>query len=342
MFITVMIRVILLLLLFSFLSLFSFSSDLKGFSYKPGRGLKIKFLKTTVGGYITSVYEKSQEYEEFSIDDIAFLIYGKPVNRLRYFLELELDDSYSVVNGNERVKKKIDFERAYIDIETSDALKLRVGRFITPVGLWNPIHINVLKWTTSDPLTATKFFPKFTTGIQLFGELPEGFSYSLFLQKNKGISESYNNFLARKLIGGEVRKEFSDNIKAGLNGGWFEIRVPKEELTFLGLNAIYKIPRIELSAEFMYGVEKEKYIPGNSIWSYRLSYYLQGVYRIVKGNYAVFRYGFFKDKSDRKNYRILTLGWNYRPVYYIALKAEYQFREKKELNKFLASFSWMF
>ncbi len=330
----------LLLLLSCFL--FSFSLDLKGVSYKKGRGLRIEPLRSTVGGYITTAYEKSESYEEFSLDDIALLIYGRPFNRVRYFLEFELNESYVVSNGKERTKRKIDFERLYLDLEQSDALKIRVGRFITPVGLWNPIHINVLKWTTSDPLTATEFFPKFTTGVQLFGELPHDFSYSLFFQNNNGISENYNNFLIKKLVGGEVRKGLSDSAKIGLNGGWFEIKEPKEELTFFGLNTIYRVPRIELSGELMYAIEKEKYVPGSTLWSYRLSYYLQGVYRVFRGNYAILRYGHFKDKSDGRDYRILTFGWNYRPVYYIALKAEYQLREKRELSRFLASFSWMF
>ena len=224
----------------------------------------------------------------------------------------------------------------------NEALKLRLGRFITPIGLWNPIHINVLKWTTSDPLTATEFFPRFTTGVELFGEFRYGLSYSLFFQNNRGISEEYNTFPTRKVLGGEIRKELTDSLKFGLNAGQFDIRSPKETLTFFGANAIYKVPKLEISGELMYAIEEEKYIPGFTNWSYRLSYYLQGVYRVFRGNYAVLRYGYFKDKSDRRLYRVWTLGWNFRPVYYVAFKAEYQLRERKELNAFLTSFSWMF
>lgn len=324
------------------LTCFAFSFPIEGISYKRGRGLKIEPLRSTVGGYITAVYERGENYEEFSLDDIALLIYGRPLDRIRYFLELEIDNSYVVLNGKEKVKKRIDFERIYVDFELSDALKVRIGRFITPVGLWNPIHINVLKWTTSDPLTATEFFPKFTTGLQMFGDLPQDFSYSLFLQSNKGISEDYNNFLTEKLAGGEIRKSFSESLTVGVNAGWFDIKEPREEMAFLGLSALYRSSGIEISGEVMYAFEKEKYIPGRQLWSHRFSYYLQGVYRVLSGNYAVFRYGVFRDRSDRKNYRILTLGWNYRPVYYIALKAEYQLRERRRFNRFLTSFSWMF
>ncbi len=328
-----------LLLFLTLLPLLVFSQETT--HYVPGRGLKIKPIKSTVGGYVTVSYEKSGLHESFELDDLALLIYGHPLERLKYFLELELDNLYSVKNGKKRFKKRIDIERGYVEFILSEAFKLRVGRFITPVGLWNPIHINVLKWTTSDPLTATEFFPKFTTGLEVFGNLPSDFSYSLFAQNNRGISEGYNNFLTRKVIGGELRKELSENLRIGLNGGWFEIKEPKEELTFFGANILYKTIGLELSAELMYAIEKEKYLP-ETRWSYRLSYYAQGVYRVFRGNYAVVRFGTFKDKSDSKHYRILTLGWNFRPVYYTAFKVEYQLRRKKELSTFLTSFSWMF
>ena len=320
----------------------SFSLNLEGISYRPGRGLRIEPIKSTVGGYITGIYKKRKNYEEITLDDVAILIFGKPARRFRYFVGFELNEFYKKVNGKEETNKKIDVERLYLDFEISEPLKVRVGRFITPVGLWNPVHINVLKWTTSDPLTATEFFPKFTTGIQLFGNLPKDFSYALFFQSNKGISESYNNFFTRKVVGGELKKEFSENLRLGLNAGWFEIEDPKEEITFFGFSALYKVRKTELSGEFMYGIEEEKYVPEETHWSYRLSYYLQAVRRVFKGNYAVVRYGYFKDKSDKEVYRIWTFGWNFRPVYYVALKAEYQIREESKFNTFLASFSWTF
>ena len=310
------------------------------FEYKPGRGLRIKKFKSVLGGYFSAVYEKRKNYEKTSVDDIAVLIYGSPLRRFRYFFELEANESYQVINGEEYTKRKVDVERLYFDFEVKEYLKVRVGRFITPVGLWNPIHINVLKWTTSDPLTATEFFPKFTTGIQIFGNLPYDISYSIFYQNNRGISENYNNFFTRRFYGGEIRKEFLENFKVGINAGKFELKHPYETVFFFGINAIYKTSRLELSGEYMYASEEEHYLKDK--WSHRTSYYVQGVYRVFPKNYAILRYGYFRDKSDLKDYRILTLGWNFRPFYFMVFKAEYQLRKNEKLNTFLASFSWMF
>jgi len=218
------------LLLFIFLSFFSLGVSLGDdyFEYSPGRGLKLKPLKSTVGGYITLYYEKDyydkNKAEILELDDVAIFIFGRPLKNFRYFLEIEADEIAGVrLKGKERFNKRVFWERAYIDILFNEYLKVRVGRFITPLGLWNPIHINVLKWTTSDPFTALKFFPRFTTGVRIFGNLPYDINYSLFYQNNKGISENYNNYLTRKVYGLEIEKRISHRFTFKVNFGSFKI-----------------------------------------------------------------------------------------------------------------------
>ncbi len=307
--------------------------------YTPGRGLKIHSLSLTLGGYISLSYQKRDNYEKFELEDIALLGFGRLQDRISYFFELEIDSFYISENGRSRTVKKIEVERLYVDFEFHDYLNLRIGRFITPIGLWNPTYISILKWTTSDPFTAEYFFPQFTTGFQIYGNLPRDWRYFLFAQKNKSISESYNNYVSKWIVGIEVEKELSDSFQIGANFGSFGLKRPRERLTFLGFNARYRTIQLELSGEFMYAWEKEDYLED---LSYRLSYYVQGVYRIVPKNYAVLRYGYFKDRSDRKNYRILTLGWNFRPTYNFVIKAEYQLREESKWNRFLSSISLLF
>lgn len=316
----------------------SFSQDKNSFEYKPGRGLKIKPLKLTVGGYITISYKKTNNEELINLDDVAVLLYGHPIRRFRYFFEFELDEFYTIRNGNKHLNDKLEVERSYFSYAFSEEFKVKVGRFITPIGVWNPIHINVLKWTTSDPLTATEFFPQFTTGLEILGNLPHDFSYSLFFQVTKGISEHYNNFLTKRFFGFEIRKYLDVLSRIGFSGGKLELKKPKENLYFFGTSFLLKRYRWELSAEAMYAVEEEIY---DDNWGYRLSYYIQGVYKIFSKNYAILRYGYFKDKSDKKNEKIWTFGWNYRPTFFTVLKLEYRVKDDGK-NEFLASFSWMF
>ncbi len=132
-------------LFLSILGLFvalGFSFPIDKVKYRVGRGFRIETFRSTLGGYTTLSYESGKNYEEFKLDDIALLMYGDPLKRFRYFVEFELNDVYQVINGKERTRKKIDIERLYADFEINEAFKLRIGRFITPIGLWNPIHLN--------------------------------------------------------------------------------------------------------------------------------------------------------------------------------------------------------
>ena len=325
-------------LFFAVLALFSLSSfPHEHTEYRPGRGFRIHSLKMTVGGYSTFFYKSRRDYEEYKLEEISLLLYGDPLSRVRYFLELELHDVYRKVNGEDRTTRLVDIERLYVDYEFSEALKLRVGRFITPLGIWNPIHIDVLKWTVSDPAVVAFFFPNFVTGVQLFGNLTLETDYALFFQNNRGISERYNNLLSRRSAGGEIRREIGDNLKVAVNGGWFDLE-GHGEISFAGANALFTAPGTEISGEMMYALERRD--TGEE--GRRFSYYLQGVRRILPRNYAVLRYCYYRETAEDRRNRALTIGWNFRPYYFLSLKAEYQFRERGRLNTFFASVSGMF
>jgi len=311
------------------------------FKYKTGRGLKVKPIGLTVGGYLNLYYEKDfykKHTQVFELDDLAIFTFGRITKKVRYFLELEGDELAGIkISGKEKFRKRVFWERAYLDIVFNEVFKLRVGRFITPLGVWNPIHISVLKWTSSDPFTSQYFFPRFITGVQVFGHLPLGFKYSLFIQKNKGISEAYNTCLTRDAVGFELRKKLEGLLDVGVNFGSFKIEKPNERIDFGGINFKFIHKKGEISGEFVYGNEREYYLGRNS---YRYALYLQNVYEAFKKHFLIFRYDHFKDKSDRKEVNGYTFGWNFKPVFYVSLKLEYQFRT--DYDRILASLSWMF
>jgi len=327
----------LLLLLTVFLN-FCFSLE---FEYHSGRGLRVKPISLTVGGYVNLYYEKDfykKHTQVIEFDDIAIFAFGKVTKRVRYFLELEGDELIGFkISGEESFRRRVFFERAYLDFLISEIFKVRIGRFITPLGVWNPVHISVLKWTSSDPFTSWYFFPRFITGVQLFGRLPSGFRYSFFVQKNKGISEAYNNYLTREAVGFELRKELKNFLDIGINFGSFKIEKPEERIDFAGINFQFFHSKGEISGEFAYGNEREYYLGRNS---YRYAFYLQNVYEVFKKHFLILRYDHFKDKSDKKEVSGYTFGWNFKPFFYVSVKLEYQFRT--DYDRVLASFSWMF
>jgi hypothetical protein len=350
-----------LISLFLFVS-FSYSEDL--INYQFGRGIKFKNCPLRFGGYFAVKYESTDKHEyEFNIEDAAVLIYGDLTEKTRFFLEIgakelyvkkkELEDEENEDKNDEnevfiKEEKELNIqpkiERLHFDYLYNDYLKIRVGQFITPIGLWNPVHIPPLKWTLIDPVTATKFFPRLTTGIELFGLLPfqnESWEYSLFIQKTKNINETYNNLKTDNFVGGEIKK-YLNNINFSFSLGKFKDKQIDKNLKFAGFSFDLMYKKLEIMSEYMYGKEEDT----NNKHNDRNSYYLQGVYRVFPKNYLILRKEYFKEVYDKSKIHAYLIGWNYRPLYPISIKLEMLWKKDYVKNKsereFATSFSILF
>ncbi len=360
------------LFLFLFIGfLISVSADEPLVSYKFGRGLKFKHLPFRVGGYFSIKYQWTNKDEfEFNFENIAVLLYGDINKQTSFFFELEArdlyvkkrkiefedeeeDDDEDEDEEEEHEPKEIEIEverefvvkpeveRIFLNYLFSDALRVRIGKFITPIGLWNPVHIPPLKWTSIDPPAATDFFPRFTTGVRIYGLLPfqqESWEYSVFIQKTEGIDDQNNNVRTDDFIGAEVRKYFSD-ASISLSLGKFKDKITDKKVSFFGTSFDFPYQRLRIMSEFMYGLEEE-----NNQYS-RKAYYIQGIYRVFRKNYLIVRNDYFDSEKFNRNIKAILIGWNYRPLYPISLKFESQWRKdslKGDLVEFATSFAVLF
>ena len=166
-----------------FLIIFVFIINIFASEYKLGHGVKLsEYLR--VGSYISTKYKASKKSDEIGLDDIAILGYGNLTPKFSYLLELEATTFYTknLDTRESDFNTHFHIERAYFDYKFSDYLKFRVRKFITPIGYWNLVPINVLRDTTSSPLYGYRIFPKFTTGVKLYGFLNDDIEYNLFIQ----------------------------------------------------------------------------------------------------------------------------------------------------------------
>jgi len=358
------------ILIFILISIPSYSQD-KLIDYQFGRGLKIKGIPFRIGGYFALKYRWTNDEEfEFNIENLALLLYGNITKRSNFFLEVEArnlyvkkreikydyedyeedDDEYEYDEEHEHweVEVERDFninpeiERIFFDYLFSDALRFRIGKFITPIGLWNPIHIPPLKWTSIDPPAATEFFPIFTTGVRLFGLLPfqqNSWEYSIFAQKTKGIDDRNNNVRTDDFYGTEIRKYFSDSSLGFALGSFKDLSIDSY-VKFFSTSIDIPFRRFRFMSEIIYGTEK-----GTTQTYQRLAYYIQGILRVFSKNYLILRNDYFNSEKKDKNIKALLIGWNYRPLYPISLKIEGQFRRDSiagDILEFAASFSLLF
>ena len=307
---------------------FSYGGDL---FYQFGRGLNVDN-HLWLGSYISINYWKKGSENEIKFDDIALLskiFFGK----FSLFSEFEANNIY--VSSSSRKNKywdiEFEIERIFLSYHYNDFFNIKIGRFLTPLGIWNKIHIDALKWTVSDPLVSTAFFPMFTTGININGyfSIKENIKYEFFIQKNKSINSSYNNLKTEDIIGFQVEKLFDINKKIGINGGIFEEEEVQEEYKFLGLYGKTKIKSFFFSSEVYYANEKSKKKVKHKEYG-KITYYLQLVKRIFNKTYFIFRKDGLYDTSDKHHVDIWTFTLNFRPRFNISFKVEYQLYERKD------------
>lgn len=131
-----------------------------------------------LGGYAGVVFgaapATSSNRIEISQSVVAALISGTVLPRLTYFAELEAASSSRENWTGDREQDAFDVERLYGEVRIADALRIRAGRFLTPVGQWNEEHADPLTWTPHRPLTTYRPFAKSTTGVQLAGQFSLG------------------------------------------------------------------------------------------------------------------------------------------------------------------------
>jgi len=311
------------------------------FGYEPGEGIELaNSLK--VGGYITAKYESGKDTSVGMLDDIAFIAYGNIGSHTRYLFEMENVGRYSHNFSNGKVSQTGAFrpERAVIDHSFSSHLNLSIGKMITPVGYWNQTPINVLRDTTSSPLVATNIFPKLITGAQLYGDAPhvEDVEYTVAAQSSRDLDEKYNNFMIDRFFGLGAKYTINDDHEIKAYAGSFRERVTLIKRNFTHLAYKFEKNEWQILSEAAYSTIDAS----NSKNTTAGGGFVQSRYKINSKNYAIARYEYYFDAHENEKQHLAVVGYNYRPIYPVSFKAEYQLSSTPDRSRFLCSISALF
>ena len=161
---------------------------------------------------------------------VALLVSGTPAARFSYFGELD-GAARSQENWPGRVENRgWGVARLYGEVAVGDALRLRAGRFLTPVGQWNEIHADPLTWTSLRPLTTYRAFAKSVTGLMAAGERPlgghdAGYAFYWAPVPSPGIAGDETSFLSA--AGGRVALEVLPNLYVGASAAAYRASRPR-------------------------------------------------------------------------------------------------------------------
>lgn len=292
--------------------------------YQLGQGYRLGDSGFTLGGYgeLVARDDKSRD-PQAALDSLSALLWWDGGGRWRFFSELELEDALIARPGDTTTDEaEVVLERFYIDYARSDALKFRVGKFLTPIGRWNLIHAAPLTWTTSRPRITEATFPTNTTGGMVYGVLPwtdDGVEYSLYATPGEELLPEDELDTFKEAVGARVASELLPNTQFGLSYANFEQENSTDERKQLfGADLLWSWHRYELSGEIAYrtiarGGESRDEEGG----------YLQFVAPLTQRLYAVLRYENFRVADTAQDLDLVIAGVNFRPRPAVALKAEY-------------------
>ncbi len=302
--------------------------------YRLGRGYELysnETMSLNLSGHVDAfVHTSSDENSSLGLNQAGVILSGNITPSFRFLAEVGSDDIYSYdTQSSESNTTDIQLMRLYGEYSFIDALNIKAGQFLTPIGLWNRTYIPALRWSNFTPYVADGFFPKIIVGGSLNGRLLESkaLSYSMFYHANGEYDTNKNNVAAKEFAGAEVRYNFNLRSKIAFNGGRYKSESKKEICIFGGMNLLLPFDKNEFSSEFIYkdGEWQE------SEWK-DYAWYLQYIQHIYTKNFIGIRFGQNKRFNSKlvKNWEDnnAIISYIYRPKHTLSFKAEYRHRER--------------
>ncbi|BAF72021.1 hypothetical protein [Sulfurovum sp. NBC37-1] len=313
--------------------------------YKLGHGIKVGDLPLYMGGYFSLEYEDLSHTagRSLKLDDISVMLYGEHEN-IAYMMEFEASDIYTESFGgpeaSEEVNDHFHIERMYLDYTFNEHTMARMGKFNSPIGLWNLISINVLRDTTSNPVISEILFPRFTTGVELkySSNNDSMLTVDVLVQGTEDMDalisdEVYNNLDTDRHYGAGLSAE-GDAWNYHLNAGYFRL-VSDKSYFYFSAAVQYFHEKFKLQGEVGTQFDDE----GTTV---PYVGYVQGLYTLKEGHEAIFRVESYDDRDTDRQDTFAVFAYTYRPLYSVAIKGEYQWHSFSEDNKFMLSFSMLF
>ncbi len=293
--------------------------------YRPGRGLRIGDTGFTIGGYGTvGVSRLEGDHGQIGIDDLDLFVFFDPTPYLHFFSDtsfqhiLDLDDS----GGGGTTQAETSIERLYGDLNVSDRVNFRVGKYLTPVGRWNQVPAEPLVWTTSRPLVTMRPFDEHVAGAAFWGSLfptDASLTYEVYGQFFDPLTSTTSISKSDESVG--TRLDLSALGGWSVGGSYFAFTRNGQWNQLGGADAFWQRDRWEVSSELLAG-------HGDPDGQRIFGFYLQGVVELFAGIHAIARYEYYDPGANHSGIDLYDAGLAWRPLSILILKADYLFANR--------------
>lgn len=290
-----------------------------GTDYRLGRGYALGSTGIRLGGYASAAVDAPRHGPwQFDVSDLSLFVTWEDGEHWRFFSETEVGDALTAGEhqGLGTGEAHFELERLYVERLFTDALSLRFGKFLTPIGRWNLVHANPLVWTTNRPVATRQLFSKHASGLMLHGKAlvaERDFDYAVYATADSlDPYRSENPF--ENAYGGHLLYAATETLELGLSYANFALNERPSRYHLAGAEAFWSYCKFEASAEWVFRSGGAR-----DLWQG----YVQGVAPLLAGWYAVARYEYFQQESAPDG-QVGVLGLAFRPVPPLVWKVEYQ------------------
>lgn len=293
-----------------------------------------------VGGYADFEFissDKSGTNDSFRIHHLAFHFVKDITKEWRMFSEVEFEDGAKIGEEKDGAIKykegKLFVEAFYIEYMRSQYLNLRLGRFLTPGGIWNVEHYPPFVPTQERPQHIRKIFPQISDGLQFYGHT--GFSniiadYTVYASNGSG-NTGHGDENGNKALGGRLKLKFPylTNIEVGVSGYTEEDNSSVERKSY-GADIKLQLNRLKFQGEYA----NVDFDPGSGGEFKTTGYYGQVTYGIKKWD-VIYRYDWYDpdDSAKDADKTINTFAINYHFTPYILGKLETHINTHQDSGK---------
>jgi hypothetical protein len=287
-----------------------------------------------VGGYINNTFELQEGGpDSVTLSDVGLLLRYQVTPTVSLFNETDLDESlvWQQGAGVQLGSRVLLLERLYADWQPRPDVTLRLGKFLTPFGLWNVVRRAPLTWTVDSPLIAESIFPEHITGVAVgFQTTQKGWTIdsTAYGQATDELYPGASDTVPSAAGGGRMSAGQSFGpayLEVGASGVAFDNENTGHWQEGFGTDFACTAWGNYLQAEFAYG----RQLTGGS--DKQLGAYAQDAFPVVDGLWGVLRFEYFDpDAGGAVNGQLLGLAW--RPLPWLFLKANYQFVNRSYVN----------
>ncbi len=292
----------------------------------------------TVGGYADGEYimtDKKGENNRFRVHHLSLFFKKQISEQWRFFSEIEYEDAPKISGTDDGSAIKDTEGKVFVEVFTLEYylnryLNFRLGRFLTPGGIWNVDHYPPFVLTQDRPQHIRKIFPQLQDGLQLLGSANMAdvvTDYILYVSNGQG-NTGHGDGNENKAVGTRLKFKlpYLSRLEAGFSY-YLEEKNNEDDVRAAGADLVIQWGGLKFQGEYA----KEFIEPAVGSFFQEIGYYAQLQYDYRKWTLG-YRYDWYdkntKADNDRKTINTIVLNYHFTPD--VVVKAEHHFHDPQD------------